>query len=452
MGEKDSEASVDRRRFLKGAAAIGVIGAAARAAAHGVPSAAAQQTGAMSDDRLKQDMMNGIEDDVKADLAARAQATEELPRPAGLRPYGMLDARFPVSYETSVAEGSRLLTQYFAAMSRRDIQGVARTLHFPYATYEGAEPIVFATAQDFISNPPPLMNENGRPDSQLRPGTYDILDNLQLYTYNPVNSGFELSFTRYRADGYKIGINQGIYAVTNNDGKWGIQLSSVIFTPAEYIGQQYNDALEAHLRQGRTSMARYGDRAWDTFPGQGNNRSNGINAESPRADRKTASITGVPGATSFFLSAWAGKPMEPYNSKGRLSRLAVTGPDAEAINALQGTPNAIAQIDRTIGPSNIETKAGKDGWFYAMVGGTVGRYAYTMTSADSKVLHAGPEKAHALGGYIRYTSDNVFISETRSLEIMTFDLRKGAWSTVSLFGQSIRLDRTNDASPGVGSL
>jgi hypothetical protein len=188
------------------------------------------------------------------------------------------------------------------------------------------------------------------------------------------------------------------------------------------------------------------------FPGQGNNRGNGSSAPNPRADKKTASITGVPGATSFFLSAWAGKPMEPYNSKGRLSRLAVTGPDAATINAMQGTPNAIARIDRTIGPSNIETKSGKDGWFYEMVGGTVGHYGYTMTLADSKVLHASPEKAHALGGYIRYTPDNVFISETRSLEIMAFDLHKGTWSGAGMLGQSIRRDRTNDASPGVGSL
>ena len=41
---------------------------------------------------------------------------------------------------------------------------------------------------------------------------------------------------------------------TNNNGKWGIQLSSVIFTPAEYIGQTYNDAIEGNLRSMRTSM------------------------------------------------------------------------------------------------------------------------------------------------------------------------------------------------------
>lgn len=85
------------------------------------------------------------------------------------------------------------------------------------------------------------------------------------------------------------------------------------------------------LRQGRTSMAAFGDHDYDllTNPGWGTGQGN------RRTARKTASIAGVPGATTFFLFGWAGKPMEPYNSKGRKSRLSVAGtPDAEEINAL----------------------------------------------------------------------------------------------------------------------
>jgi hypothetical protein len=446
----EAETNDERRRFLMGAA--GLIGTVGLATAALSSSAGAQQTGAMSSDSLQQDMMNGVEDDVKADLALRAQATEELPKPANLKPNAMLDGRFPIYFETSVSEATRLMTAYFAAASRRDMTAVARTLHFPYATYEGTEPLIFASQQEFLASPPPMMVESSKVDSKLRPGTYDIMDNLQVHTFNPVNVGLELSFTRYRADGYRIGICQGIYAVTNNDGKWGIQLSSVIFTPTEYIGQKYNDAVEAHLREGRTSMARYGDRDWDMFPGQGNNRGNGARAEGARPQRATASISGAPGATSFFLSGWAGKPMEAYNSKGRLSRLAVSGPKAAQINAMQGTPSAIAQSDRKIDASNIETSGGKDGWFYEMAGGDVAHYGYTMTLAESKVLHAGPEKAHALGGYIRYTNDHIFVSETRSLEIMVFDKRTGVWGNGGMLGQSMRRDRSNDVAPGMGSV
>ena len=208
-------------------------------------------------------MLAGVEDDIKKDLDMRAKAVEELPRPTNLRAPGMLDARFTVSYKNAVPTAMKLLTDYFAAYNDRDLKAVAQTLHFPFATFETHEPTVYMTAEDFIRNPPPSIHESTGPDSRLRPGTCDIMDTLQLQTYNPVNVGLELSYTRYRGDGYKLGINQGIYAITNKDGKWGIQLSSVIFTPTEYIGDKFNDAAEARLREGRTGMAAFGDHDYD---------------------------------------------------------------------------------------------------------------------------------------------------------------------------------------------
>ncbi len=432
MSKRTIGPSPNRRGFLRSAAA-GVMGAAAIKQALG-------QNGETRD-QLRRDMLAAIEPDIRKDLEMRAAAAEELPKPKNLKPGAMLDARFPVYYRTSVPEAMRLLTEYFAAYNERDLAAVARTLHFPYATYEGTEPLIYKSAQEFISNPPPSIHESTAPDSQLRPGSYDIMDVLQVHTFNPVNVGLELSYTRYRADGYRIGINQGIYAITNNDGKWGIQLSSVIFTPTEYIGQKYNDAEEAMLRQGRTGMAAFGDHDYDLLTnlgwgtGQGNRRT----------ARKTASISGSPGATTFFLSGWAGKPMEPYNSKGRKSRLSVAGfPDAAQINALSAQHGEIADYERGLNKTNIVTADGKPGWFFAMAGGGVGHYGYTMHLADSRVLHAGPEKAHSLGGYIRYTRDNVFISETRSLSITIYDKRERLWVGGGGLGQSMRRDRSND--------
>ena len=418
-----------RRRFLQGAV-TGLVGAA---------GLKAQQP---TRDQLRATMMSNVEGDIKRDLEMRAKATEELPKPAKLRDGAMLDARFSVYYKTSVPEAMRLLTDYFAAYNDRDLNAVAQTLHFPYATYEGNEPLVYKTAQEFVSNPPPSIFETDKPESQLRPGSYDIMDNLQLQTFNPINVGLELSCSRYRADGYRIGINQGIYAVTNNDGKWGIQLSSVIFTPAEFIGDKFDDALEAHLRRGRTEMAAFGDHEYDLLQGLGWGAGQGNRRTAP----KTASITGAPGATTFFLSGWAEKPMEPYNSKGRKSRLAVAGvPDAAQINALAASTDPIAQYERGLNKTNIVTAGGQPGWFFAMAGGEVGHYGYTKALPDAKILHAGPEKAHTLGGYIRYTSDHVFISETRSLGVMIFDKRNGVWVNGGGFGQSMRRDRSNDA-------
>ncbi len=425
-----------RRQFLRSAAAAGLTGSAMMQEAF-----AQKPIGGETRDQLRQNMMATIEPDIKKDLEMRATAAEELPKPKNLKTGAMLDARYPVYYRTSVPEAMRLVTEYFAAFNDRDMAAVARTLHFPYATYEGPEPLIYKTAAEFIRNPPPSIFESDKPDSQLRPGTYDIIDVLQVHTFNPVNVGLELSYSRFRADGYRLGINQGIYAITNNDGKWGIQLSSIIFTPTEYIGQHYNDAEEAMLRQGRTSMAAFGDHDYDLLTnlgwgtGQGNRRT----------ARKTASIAGAPGATTFFLSGWAGKPMEPYNSKGRKSRLSVAStPDAAEINALSAMHGPIADYERGLNKTNIVTGSGEPGWFFAMAGGGVGHYGYTMHLADSRVLHAGPEKAHSLGGYIRYTKDNVFISETRSLGITVYDKHERVWVNGGGLGQSMRRDRSND--------
>jgi hypothetical protein len=458
--ERKSDTNAERRRFLQGAVTAGALGVAGMTSAFAQSSQTSQEPETQRRAELRQDIMGRLEADEKEDLDVRAKATEELATPSGLRQWGMLDERFPVCYETSVPQAMGLVTQYFAALSRRDLEGVTKMLHFPYATYElGIEPLVYRSAEEFISNPPPSMNMSTKPDNDFRfagacrPGMYDIMDNLQLHTFNPVNVGLELCYTRYRADGYRLGINEGIYGVTNNDGKWGIQLSSVIFTPTEFIGVTYNDAIEAHLRQGRSSMAPFGERDWDLL----------TSPDSPwagphqRSPKKTASIggAGAPGAATFSLSATAGKPMEPYNSSGIKSRLVINDPKqprSTETNAGMSSADPVVQADRRIQAHNIRNSKGTMGWLMMEQGGGVGYYGYVMSLPNACVLHASPIKAHALGGYIRYTPENVFISETRSLGIMVYDLAKGGWDNGGGFGQVMRRDRTNDASPLIGSL
>jgi hypothetical protein len=440
---QEDRPGVDRRDFIKGAVtAAGLLGAVGMTPIMGHSEGAQQQEGETFE-QLRRDMMAGIGDDVKKDLQLIAQQPIEIPTPAGARPGAMLDGRFSVYYKDAVPNAMELLTNYFAAFCDRDMASVVDTLHFPYATYETYEPIVYRTQKEFLESPPPSIHESSAPDSQLRPGTYDILDVLQVHTFNPVNVGLELCYTRYRADGFRIGKNQGIYAITNNDGKWGIQLSSVIFTPAEYEHDQLHyDVNEQFLRWGRTAMAAFADRDYDLL------KHLGWGAGRFERPEKTASIAGSPGATSFFLSAWAGKPTEAYNTKGRKSRLAVRGfPDSDAINALSEPNDPVSRYERQaqLGLTNIETKDGKPGWFFEMAGGRVGLYGYTKNLADARVLHIGPEKAHTLGGYIRYTPDNVFISETRSLGILVLDKKTNIWMNGGGFGQMMRRDRSNDA-------
>jgi hypothetical protein len=327
-------------------------------------------------------------------------------RPEGLHPLGQLDARYPVAFETTVPEAMRVLTAYFAAFSRRDISGMAGTLHFPFATYEGTEPVVIESVDQLLAEPPQSMNVTGRGISHIQPGAYDILDGIELHVFNPVGAGCSMTYSRFGTDGQKILRCQGIYAVTNNDGRWGIELISTIFTPASALGVTYNDAAEAALRRGRDWMLGYTlrDQSALNSTHQFGRRAN-VGLSNPRENAGNAR---------------GGDPMAGYRVMGVKSRLRVT----------ETTPESVAQMDANF-PQFAE-------W----AGGGVGQWNYTINLPEARVLHATVNKAHTYGGYIRYTADSRPTSETHSLGIMTY--KNGRWGSAGGIGVMMYHDFTND--------
>src|SRR5688572_15140942 len=162
---------IDRREFVKTMGAAGALGAM-------TPAAGAAQ-------------------------AAQAGGVSEFPRPSNLRAGAQLDSRFPVSFATPVTEGFRLVTEYFTALSQRNLDALARTLHFPFAIYEDIEPIVVPTAADLLKNPPPSLNGTGKGRTKILRGSYDLLEGVNVHLYCPVGGAFSLSFTRYTPNGHK---------------------------------------------------------------------------------------------------------------------------------------------------------------------------------------------------------------------------------------------------------
>ena len=69
--------------------------------------------------------------------ATPQSGAEEFPRPATLRQGAQLDSRFRVSFAAAVSNGFRLVTDYFTALSERNLEGIASTLHFPFAHLRG---------------------------------------------------------------------------------------------------------------------------------------------------------------------------------------------------------------------------------------------------------------------------------------------------------------------------
>jgi hypothetical protein len=110
--------------------------------------------------------------------------------PAPLKPGAQLDSRFPVSFAVPVSQGLRLVVDYFTALSQRDLDGLAATLHFPFAIYETIEPIVVDSVDSLKADPPPTLNGTGRGRSRISPGSYDLLESVGVHLYCPVGGVF----------------------------------------------------------------------------------------------------------------------------------------------------------------------------------------------------------------------------------------------------------------------
>jgi hypothetical protein len=367
----------------------------------------------------------GVITGVDAAAAGAAQAAQaaggapEFQRPSNLRAGAQLDSRFPVSFATPVSEGFRLVTEYFTALSQRNLDALARTLHFPFAIYEDIEPVVVPTAADLLKNPPPSLNFAGKGKTKVQRGSYDLLESVNVHLYCPVGGAFSLTFARYTPDGHKLLVCDGLYSVTNNDGRWAIQLASTIFHEVDFIGVAYPDAEASDIRGNQNYLAAFG---YDNEAILNDPQSMRGSYEAPLpVGTRTASVNFGYGPRERSRDAREGRPMSGWRTKGVKSRLAVSTVTAESRN-------------RVIATNLAE--------FKELAGGAVGEYAYTRDRPVRPVtIHATHDKAHTLGGYLRYTADGTLISETRSVGIRIY--KAGHWGSAGGLGQVTHHDRSN---------
>jgi hypothetical protein len=394
--QEEEMESKARRSFLKGAVTAGVLGAV---------GAAGMSKSAEAEDSTAEDPQT----------------------PAGLKPGGQPDNRFPETYERSIPHATNVLTQYFAALSRRDIKGLAEVFHYPFVAYEGIETVIINSPEELISNPPPSLNVTGKGENFIKPGAYDIMETMRTEIYGPIGVGLSLDFTRYDGRGAKLYGCGGIYGITNNDGKWGIEYMSTIFDPADLLYERYNaEAIltAVHENQRFHALARkYNDPV-------------GLRKVVTGFVGKYASVT-IGGSNATAIPALEGRPMDPYKVKGVKSRLRVNNVTQEQIDHLSEV------VNKTGGSKNMEK-------FYKVSGGTVGRWYQSLEFAGrqgegAKIIHASTEKGHVYMGYTRYTADGSVISETRYLGTTLY--KAGTWvgsDVTAVFGQTMYRDRSND--------
>ena len=349
-------------------------------------------------------------------------ASPEFPPPPGLKQGAQLDSRFPVSFAVPVAESFKLVTEYFTALSQRNLEALGRTLHFPFAIYEDIEPIVVPTAADLLKNPPSSLNSTGRGKTKILRGSYDLLESVNVHLYCPVGSAFSVSFTRYTSNGHRLLACDGIYSVTNNDGRWAIQLASTIVHEVDFIGVTYPDAEQADIRGNQNYLAAfgYGNEAALNDP----KTSRGAYEVPLPVGTRTASVNFGYGPRERSRDAREGRPMDGWRTKGVKSRLTVSTVTEESRN-------------RAITTNLAE--------FVELAGGAVGEYAYTRDRPVRPItIHATHDKADTLGGYFRYTADGTLISETRSVGIRNY--RNGHWGSAGGLGQVTHHDRSNSVA------
>lgn len=334
--------------------------------------------------------------------------------PDGLAPLGMLDQRFPITYQDSVPHAVRVITDYFAALSRRDVPGMAECLHFPFASYEGVDPVVVNTRAELSRRQPASMSIARDPerwseqDGYMKEGSYDVFGNLEVVTCDPVNVCVALTYYRYGPDGKRILRSQGIYAITNNDGRWAIQLMSTIMTPADMMHIAYPDTAEiaSRLRINHDLAFQYGDGAYD---------------EGTYQYGTIASVTNDVVRVFFQGSG----NMDPYRVKGVTSRLTIqeNSPRNRREYGKETFDRYRAQF-RNLG-------VGKFGFVYGVY-------------PETEVLHCAAEKAHIVSGAIRYTASGEEINYNRHLYLVT--LKPGRWGISGSFSYVCPHDRSNDVA------
>jgi hypothetical protein len=346
---------------------------------------------------------------------------DEFQKPATLKSGAQLDSRFPVSFATSVSQGLRLVIEYFTALNQRDLGALAKTLHFPFAIYEEIEPIVVNSERELLTNPPPTLNATGKGKSRIAKGSYDLLESVNVHLYCPIGGVFSLSFARYTQDGNKLLDCDGIYSVTNNDGRWAIQLASTMFHERGFESDRYPDAEETHRIGSQGYLAAFGYRDEQLLNDLSKGRGS-YEAELP-IGTKRASVSFGYGPRERSRDAREGDPMKGWKAAGVKNRLQISEITAQTRERVQDT--------------NLKE-------FVELAGGVVGEYDYTRLRPDRPlVIHATRDKAHTLGGYWRYTADGQLISETRGVGIRIY--KGGHWGDVGNLGQVTHHDRSNSA-------
>lgn len=341
----------------------------------------------------------------------------EIARPKDLGPRGMIDNRYPVTFAECVPKACQVITGYFTALSQRDLKGMAEYMHYPFAMFEGVEAVQVKSPEELLAKAPPSMNMSTNPerftdhDSYMKAGSYDIFEGFEVLCMDPVVVGVSMSYNRFDSNGKMLSRCEGVYSITNNDGKWGIQLVSTIFTPAMQVGIVYPDAVNAanRLRIDHDLSYQMSDRRVEPIPQIGT----------------SANVTNYAGQP--WSLAPNGKVMDQFKVAGVTSRLRYS-------DGSQPRPHpepSANPLDDYADYRELFHKNGLGGW----------GWVYGVLP-NSRILHQTFNKVHQFTGAVRFNQAGELASYNTDIGIVTYKL--GRWGTSGSVCYTTPHDRSND--------
>lgn len=345
------------------------------------------------------------------------------PPPGALRPNAIPDARFAMNFRDSVPRATEVMMRFFAALTSRDASGIATQLHFPLGSFEGSEPVITEDSREFAERPPASLSMALEPerhtdhDGYLQAGCYDTFAGLEILNCNAVCVNVAMSYNRYDRRGHPLLRCDGVYCVTNNDGVWGIQAMSTIFTPAQALGVPFDDAIARSRRLRFDHCLAY--MVEDEKGVWGPIRQYGLNI-GVSGGARPGGQRGV-----IWKESLDGHAMEFFEAAGVKSRLSVEDMTQERLDGL-GIPFEGFDDYRALWS---KTGLGNFGW---VVGG----------APPARIIHVSVDKAHVLQGATRFTTSGEFINNSIEVDVVTY--RRGRWGLAGIWGYITERDRTND--------
>ena len=116
------------------------------------------------------------------------------------------------------ADVMKVLDEYMEAWNRKDLAAWERTFHFPHYR--------LASGRMNVLDKPGMQDAARVWASAGSDWHHSKWERRRIISSSPDKVHVDTKFTRYRADGSKIGTYESLYIVTKEDGRWGVKLRS----------------------------------------------------------------------------------------------------------------------------------------------------------------------------------------------------------------------------------